>query len=366
MNQQESATQPGSLGVAIIGCGYWGVNYVRVFSELPGAHVAAICEADGERLHEIGRRYPEATLTRTVDQAINLDHVDAVVICTGATTHYQVARQCLLAGKHVLIEKPLATDVTDARKLIDLAERCGVTLMVGHTFMYNAGIHKIKRYIDQGDLGHVRYLYARRTNLGPIRRDVNALWDLAPHDISIFNYLIGSNPQWVSAVGMKVLGNAREDVGFASVGYPGDIVANVHVSWVDPNKVRDLVVVGSDKRVAFDDVNATERIKVFEKGVTAVPAEASNYGEFFQMRDGDIISPKVESSEPLKNQSKHFVECVTQGIRPTTDGQAGLDVVRVMAAIDRSIELKGAPVSLEDNLNQVDPALVEHALPIPL
>lgn len=335
------------LGIAIIGCGYWGINYVRVFSELPESRVVVVCDQRADRLQEVGRRFPGVQLTTEVDDAVRLDGVDAAVICTEATSHYGVARRCLAAGRHVLAEKPMTTTVAEAEELIALAESKGVTLMVGHTFLYNSGVRKVKTYIEQAEVGRVYYLYARRTNLGPIRRDVNALWDLAPHDVSIFNYLMDSVPEWVSAVGAKVLRNSREDVGFISLGYRDGIVGHIHVSWADPNKVREVVVVGSDKRIVFNDLSALERVRVFEKGVTPTPDEAPSYGEYhFLMRDGDIISPRVEVSEPLKNQCSHFLECVTQGSCPLTDGWEGLEVVRVMEAIDRSLERQGTPVQV--------------------
>lgn len=345
-NTPTKAPRGADLGVLIVGCGYWGVNYVRVLGELPGARVVAICDPREGRLREVGRRFPGVALCTALEDALTLAGVEAAVICTGATTHYEVAKRCLEAGKHLLIEKPVATSVADAETLTALAERQHLTLMVGHTFLYNAGVRRVKAYIDEGQLGRLRYLYARRTNLGPIRFDVNALWDLAPHDLSIFNALLGAEPAWVSAVGCRVLGNSREDVGFISLGYPDGLVGNIHVSWVDPNKVRELVVVGSEKRVVFDDTNALEQVRVFEKGVQQ--AEASSYGEFhFQMRDGDIISPKIEASEPLKTQCAHFAECVMKGEQPLTDGYAGLAVVRAMAAIDASVAQNGAPVALE-------------------
>jgi predicted dehydrogenase len=244
----------------------------------------------------------------------------------------------------------VTTNAADAEALTTLAETKGVTLMVGHTFLYNPGVQKLKDYIDQGQMGRVYYLYARRTNLGPIRHDVNALWDLAPHDISIFNYLLDSVPEWVSAVGARVLRNGREDVGFISLGYRDGIVGHIHVSWAEPNKVREVVVVGSDRRIVFDDMNPLERVRVFDKGVAPVMAEPASYGEYqFLMRDGDIVSPRVEVSEPLRNQCSHFLECVKGDRRPLTGGQQGYDVVRVMEAIDRSIERQGAPVEVMEN-----------------
>jgi predicted dehydrogenase len=207
--------------------------------------------------------------------------------------------------------------------------------------MYNPGVRKVRELIDTPEMGQIYYLYASRTNLGPIRTDVNALWDLAPHDISIFNYLLDSVPIWANAVGARVLGSDKEDVGFIALGYPNGVVGHIHVSWADPNKVREVVVVGSNKRVVFNDLNALERVRVFEKGVGAETNGSESYGEFvLRMRDGDIISPKVAISEPLKNQCSHFLECVKEKRLPFTTGQAGLDVVRVMEAIDRSLETR--------------------------
>jgi predicted dehydrogenase len=338
------------LGVAILGCGYWGINYVRVFNELPDARVVVVCDQRADRLDEIKQRFPDVSVTTEIAKALQHDGVDAAIICTEAKTHYEVAHRCLMTGKHTLVEKPVTTSAAEAEALADLAESVGLVLMVGHTFIYNPGIQKVKDYIDHDELGRIYYLYARRTNMGPIRRDVNALWDLAPHDVSIFNYLLNSVPEWVSAVGAKVLRNCREDVGFISLGYRDGIIGHIHVSWAEPNKVREVVVVGSDKRIVFDDLDPLERVRVFDKGVTPVAAEATSYGEYhLLMRDGDIISPRVEVSEPLRNQCNHFLECVKRNRRPLTSAWAGRDVVRVMEAIDRSIQRQGAPVELVEN-----------------
>jgi predicted dehydrogenase len=340
------------LGIAIIGCGYWGANYVRIFDELPDSYVVAVCDQRPERLRDIGRRFPRVALLTGIEDTLRRDDVGAVVVCTPATTHYSVTRCALEAGKHVLVEKPMTTALTEADDLITLASSRSLTLLVGHTFLYNSAIRKVKDYIAQDKLGGLYYLYACRTNLGPIRRDVNALWDLAPHDVAIFNYLLDSTPTWVSAVGAKVLRNCREDVGFISLGYPENIVGHIHVSWADPNKVREVVVVGSDKRIVFNDLNSLEQVRVFEKGVIPVPVEVSSYGDYqLLLRDGDIVSPRIEASEPLKNQCAHFVECVLRGQAPFTDGWSGRAVVEVLVAIDRSIARNGAPVELaKENL----------------
>src|SRR6266481_6913640 len=307
----------------------------------------AVCDQSADRLKEAARRFPGVYLTTQVDDAASQPGVDAVVVCTEATTHFNVTRRLLLAGKHVLVEKPLTTIAADSEKLIDLAESNSAILMVGHTFIFNAGVRKVKEYVQQAG-GRVYYLYARRTNLGPIRRDVNALWDLAPHDIAIFNYLQDSTPQWVSAVGGKVLRNCRDDVGFISLGYPDNVLAHIHVSWADPDKAREVVVVKSDKRIVFNDLNGVEQVRVFEKGVSTVGQEPLNYGEFrFEIRDGDIISHRIEPVEPLKNQCRHFLECVRTGKRPVSSGVEGRDVVRVLEAVNRLIESKGLQVEVE-------------------
>src|SRR5205085_1493402 len=210
------------------------------------------------RLKEVARRFPNVSLTTQIDDLITQSDVQGVVVCTEATSHFHVTRRLLLAGKHVLVEKPLTTTSAHAEKLMELADLRSATLMVGHTFIFNAGVRKVKEYVKQ-DTGRVYYLYARRTNLGPIRRDVNALWDLAPHDIAIFNYLLDAAPEWVSAVGGKVLGNSRDDVGFVSLGYPDNILGHVHVSWADPDKAREIVVVKSDRRILFNDLNVGAR-----------------------------------------------------------------------------------------------------------
>ncbi len=335
------------LGIAVLGCGHWGINYVRVFEELRDSRVVVVAEQREERLKEVGARFPGVKMTTSVTEALQTEGVDAVVVSLQARYHYEVTRQCIEAGKAILVEKPMTIKSAESAELVEMAEAKGVVLMVGHTFLYNTGVRKVREYIEQDEMGQVYYLYASRTNLGPIRHDVNAMWDLATHDISIFNYWLDKSPEWVSAVGSKVLGNELEDVGFAAIGYPGGIIGHVHVSWAEPNKVREVVVVGSDKRIVFNDLNIQERVRVFEKGVVPAPSEAATYGEFqYLMRDGDIISPRVPVSEPLKNQCTHFLECVHEQKRPLTDGRNGWEVVKVMEAIEQSLQNKGAPVTI--------------------
>lgn len=336
------------IGIAVIGAGYWGINYVRVFNELPNSRVVVVCDSRPERLNEIGRRFPDVALTTSAEEAIDMEEVDAVVVCTPATAHYDIARYSLLADKPTLVEKPLTRTVAESEDLMDLSEMRDVLMMVGHTFMYNPAVTKVKEFVQEDKMGQMYYLYARRTNLGPIRHDVNALWDLAPHDISIFNYWLDTKPDWVSAVGTSVLGNGREDVGFVALGYSNGVVGHIHVSWADPNKVRELVAVGSKQRIVFDDINVQERVRVFEKGVAPAQPDADSYGQHqLLMRDGDIISPRIAPSEPLKNECAHFLECIEQGTQPISGAREGWEVVQVMEAIDRSLLLNGAPVSVE-------------------
>jgi len=334
--------------IGVVGCGSWGMNYVRVFSEIGGSRLCMACDPDEIRLRGVRERYHLLATTTDWQEAIRDRWVNAVVIATPASTHFELARYALVLGKHVLIEKPLASTVDRARELVELAEQSGLVLMVGHTFLYNDGVRKLKDLVSAPDFGRAYYLHATRTNLGPIRSDVSTIWDLATHDVAIFNYLLGAVPAWVSAVGSRVFSHEREDVVFATLAYADGVIANAHASWLDPNKVRELVVVGSRQRIVFDDLNNVERVRIFEKGVAAEEKEADTFGHFrLLVRDGDIISPWVAPSEPLRNLATHFLDCIRAGKPPLTDGRNGLDVVRVLSAIDRSVAGNGAPVEVE-------------------
>lgn len=332
--------------IGVVGCGYWGINYVRVFSELPEATIVRVCDINEERLRLVHKKYPYVFPTRLLDELLNDEQVEAVVVSTQAGNHHEVVKACLLHGKHVLVEKPMTTIAADSEELVALAANRQKILMVGHTFLYNPAIVQIKNYLTQEDFGKIYYMEATRTHLGLLRKDVDAIWDLAPHDVSIFSYLLDAQPLWVSAIGRSYLNNGRSDVGFIIMGYPNNVLAHIHVSWINSNKVREISIVGSKKRIAFDDLNNMERIRIFDKGV-AITGEADTFGEFqLQLRDGDILSPRVETSEPLKNQCSHFIDCIQTGKRPLTDGHSGLGVVKVMAAIDQSLARCGAPVEV--------------------
>jgi predicted dehydrogenase len=333
--------------LALVGFGYWGPNYARVLNDLPDAALKFVCDRSADRLTLVRQRYRSVEICADVDALFARDDLDAVVIATPASTHAPLVRQALERGKHVLVEKPMALDADSCASLCHLAASSGRVLMVGYTFLYNAGVRKMKEQLAPELFGQPYYLHATRTNLGPIRQDVNAVWDLAPHDVAIFNYLLDEEPKWASAIGTRVLRNDRDDIAFATLGYDNNVVGNIHVSWADPNKVREVVAVGSRRRVVFNDLNDAERVRVFERGVSVGDAIADSYGEFkLLVRDGDIISPKVEPSEPLKNQCAEFVDAVRRGGAPLATPAFGLGVVKTLVAIEKSMRAKGTAVEV--------------------
>lgn len=336
-----------AIRVGLIGYGYWGPNYARVVNEAPGAALVAICDAQPERLERAASRFPQLNLHREVDELLGRSDIDAVIVSTPATTHFDVAWRALDSGRHALVEKPLATEVEHCEQLAELSEKRQRILMVAHTFLYNAGIEKLRECVHSPAFGHVHYLHSTRTNLGPIRHDVNAIWDLAPHDISIFNYLLGQQPHWASAVGSRVLRNVREDVAFITLGYSDNVIGNIHVSWADPNKVREVVVVGSSQRAVFDDLNDLERVRIFEKGVSVGDTDTDSFGEFkLLIRDGDIISPRIPFSEPLRKQVADFIDSIQQKRQPVSDAATGTAVVQTLKAIDASMRESGRAVEV--------------------
>jgi predicted dehydrogenase len=333
--------------LALVGFGYWGPNYARVLNDLPDADLTVVCDRSADRLNLVRQRYRTVGTCATVEEVFARDDVDAVVIATPASTHAALVRAALERDLDVLVEKPMALDAEGAAALCRLAESSGRVLMVGYTFLYNAGVRKMKECLSPEQFGQPYYLHATRTNLGPIRQDVNAVWDLAPHDIAIFNYLLGEEPRWASAIGTRVLRTERDDIAFATLGYDNDVVGNIHVSWADPNKVREVVAVGSRRRVVFNDLNDVERVRVFERGVSVGDAIADSYGEFkLLVRDGDIISPKVDASEPLKNQCEEFVQAIVTGRPPLAQARFGLGVIRTLVAIEASMRSRGAAVEV--------------------
>jgi predicted dehydrogenase len=336
------------LRVGLVGYGYWGRNYLRILNELEDVELGVVCDSHPARRAEVSRRHRGIRVTDSLDDLLGTPGLAAVIVSTPAMTHYEVGRRCLDAGKHILIEKPLTTDSGSGELLVKTAEDAGLTVLVGHTFLYNDAVLRLKEIIDGGELGELYCIYSRRTNLGPIRNDVNVLWDLGPHDIAVFDYLLGAQPLWVSGVGHRVLRRRLEDVGFVSLRYPGNVLGHLHVSWTDPHKVRETVVVGSAGRAVFDDLDRVEPVRIFYKGVHAVYSglEQVEPGPQLVIRDGDIRSPKLIVDEPLKKEVLHFLDCVRFGTRPRTDGRFGVAVVNVMEAIDTSLAARGAPTAV--------------------
>jgi predicted dehydrogenase len=319
------------FSVGVVGCGYWGPNYVRVLHDLNRVGQVWCCDAREERTEKLRKRFPAIRTWKTWQEMVRDPGLDAVVVSTPASSHYGIIKESLLAGKDVLAEKPLTLDPAECLELHELAERNGRILMVAHTFLYNAGVRKMKEMIDSGEAGRIYYINATRTHLGLLRDDVNVVWDLAPHDISIFNYLLGAVPVRVDGIGACHLKTGREDVAFINLVYPGNVLANIHVSWEDSNKERTVRLVGSKARIVFDDIDNLERVKVFKKGI-AVSEEYNNFGEFqLNLRDGDIVSPKCEMAEPLTVMCSHFLDCVATRGKPLTDGRSGYEVVKVVS-----------------------------------
>ena len=342
------------INLAVVGCGYWGKNYIRLLSQMADVNLVAICDRDKEQLRKNKTRIlssqsgPRLQLFTDYHKMLEMSDLNGVIICTNPNTHYNLAVDAFNAGKHVFLEKPMTLKSETSQQLIDLAEEKHRILMVGHIFLYNAAVLQIKDYIRNGQLGTIYYMYSKRTNLGPIRPDVNALWDLAPHDISIFNYFLDETPAWVSATATSFLRENNEDVGFITLGYPSGKLAHIHVSWADPHKEREVVVVGSEQRIVFNDVSSIEKVRIFEKGVSTSRKTYEDYGEFqLSYRDGEIISPAIKLSEPLRSEVEHFIHCINYDTAPRSDGYNGLVVVQAMEAIDQSMAQNGAPVYLK-------------------
>jgi len=331
------------IGIAVVGTGDWGANLVRNFSRLPGSRLVALCDADPQRLAKTVAQYPGTRPHAHVDEVCAAPDIHGVVIAASAVSHHPLAKQLLEAGKDVYVEKPLTLQVNHAEELVRIARERNRVLMVGHLLIYHPGVQYLKKMVDQGDLGDIHYIYSQRVNLGKVRRDENALWSFAPHDLSVVLHLLGTEPIDVVARGSAFLQAKVEDVVFVDLRFPGGKLAHVHVSWLDPHKLRKFTVVGSQKMVVFDDMEASEKIRIYDKGVDR-GGEIVPYGDALTVRSGDILIPKISLQEPLTLECRHFVECVRDRKTPLTDGEGGLRVVRVLAAAQASLDQGGAPV----------------------
>lgn len=332
--------------VGVVGAGYWGPNIIRNFYQIPTCEMAVCCDMDTKRLTHVGNLYPKLATTTDYDSLINDPSIDAIAVCTHVSAHYPLAKKALAAGKHVLVEKPLTAKVDEAEELVELAKKNGKILMVDHTFEYTAGVNKMKEIIESGILGDVLYVHCSRLNLGIFQRDINVVWDLAPHDISIILYATGLKPTSIRTVGMKLLHPKVEDAAFVTLNCENNAHAVVHVSWVDPLKIRKVSVVGTKQMLVYDDLDPLSKIQIYDKGVDN-PPHYDTFGEFLcSYKYGDIHMPRLKDAEPLSVMCRHFLECIETGTAPRSDGESGLRMVRLLAASDASIAANGAEIKV--------------------
>ncbi len=336
------------VSIAVVGYGYWGPNLVRNFAETPGARLAAVCDMNAARLEPIRLRYPAVEVTSEYDEVLRNPKIDAVAIATPVHTHFDLARRALLAGKHVLVEKPIASTSDEALELIELADRQKRTLMVDHTFVYTPAVRKIRELIDSGQVGQVYYYDSTRINLGLFQPDVNVIWDLAVHDLSILEYILPAKPRAVSATGTAHVEGRPANVAYLTLFFDSALIAHVHVNWLAPVKLRQTLIGGSKKMIVYDDLQPSEKIKVYDKGITVTNDPESSYKLRVGYRSGDMWAPQLDATEALRTEALHFVRCVESGQRPQSDGAAGFRVVQVCEAATRSLTERGRLIPLED------------------
>ena len=333
------------LRLGLVGYGYWGPNLARNFHQLPDAWLVACADADEKRLAEVARLYPIQQTATDARALIENPTLDALVIATPARSHCALVKQALEAGKHVLVEKPLAMSSSEARELIDVAKERERVLMVGHTFEYNPAVWKIQEMLDAGALGELYYIYSNRVNLGRLQTDINVLWSIAPHDVSILLALLKHMPQSVSAHGATYLHPNIQDVVFALLRFQNNVVGHIHASWLDPSKTRQMTIVGSEKMIVYDDVDPEAKLKIYDKGVYK---RGDAFGEFqMKIRSGDLYIPKIDLTEPLKYECAHFLECIRENKTPRTDGENGLRVIQILEAAQQSLEQNGIAVAMQ-------------------
>ncbi|HEV2915747.1 MAG TPA: Gfo/Idh/MocA family oxidoreductase [Pyrinomonadaceae bacterium] len=337
--------------IGVIGCGYWGPNLLRNFAENEAAQLSWMCDLDMKRLDTVGRRYPAARTTRDCRQLFADPHLDAVVIATPVATHFNFARQALEAGKHVLMEKPFTSSTREAEQLIELAERKGLTLMVDHTFIYTGAVRKIREIVRSGELGELLYFDSVRINLGLFQRDINVVWDLAPHDLAIMDFIIGREPEAVTATGRSHIEPGIENIAYVMFRFPDEFIAHFHFNWLAPVKIRRTLIAGSRKMIVYDDIEPTEKLRIYDKGVTSNRIEndadrEDAYRTLVSYRTGDVWVPKLDSTEALHYVCKEFLDSIREQRAPLTDGHAGLRVVRLLEAAQQSITQGGRQMKL--------------------
>jgi predicted dehydrogenase len=339
-----------TLRVGVIGCGYWGPNLVRNFARHPNAQVQAVCDTRYERAARVGVEYRIPTVTNRVEDLLGSPDLDLVVIATPSFTHFDLTRAAIAAGKHALVMKPLATRFDQAEELATLAERQGVLVAVDHTFVFTGAVRKMRELIEQGDIGDLYYFDSVRINLGLIQTDVNVIWDLAPHDVSIMDYLLGPDPVSVSATGAAHGGSPTENIAYVTVRYAGSLLAHLHVNWLAPAKVRRTIVGGSKRMLIYDDMEASEKLKVYDKGFSVSSSPESEYELMISYRSGDMHAPQLEAREALAVEVENVVRAVQGKELLVADARAGCRVVRILEAAQRSIEEEGMLVPINGAL----------------
>jgi predicted dehydrogenase len=333
--------------IGVVGLGYWGPNLLRNFRTLPDTEVKWICDTKTDRLVHMKQLYPEVNMTTEYRELIEDRELDAIAIATPVSSHYPLAMQAIEAGRHVFIEKPMAASVSEAVAMIEAAAKRSLTLMVGHTFLYSAPVRTIKEIIESGEIGEVMYISSRRLNLGLFQKDINVAWDLAPHDISIILYLLGEDPESVNCQGKAHLSPGIEDVTNMSLNFPNGSFAVIQSSWIDPKKVREIVIVGTKKMIVYDDTEPNEKIKIYDKRVE-VPPHYDTFAEFtYSYHYGDVHGPFIKQTEPLKIECQHFVDCIRSGEKSISCGEEGLKVVQVLEASTTSLRNGGIKVPLQ-------------------
>lgn len=346
--------------IAIVGCGYWGPNLLRNFNSNPECAVKIACDLDYARLNHMKALYPHLEITKEFQHIVNDVQIDAVAIATPVSQHFEIAKKCLEAGKHTFIEKPMASSVEECQKLLASAIDNQLTIMIGHTFVYSPPVRKIKQIIESGELGEILYISSRRLNLGLFQKDINVAWDLAPHDISIILNVIEEEPVSVNCQGKAHVNPQIEDVTNMTLNFSNGGFATIQSSWLDPNKVREMTFVGSKKMLVYDDLEANEKIKIFDKRVD-VPPHYDTFAEFhYAYHYGDIYSPYLKQSEPLQVETQHFLDCIKSGCKPESCGQEGMKVVKILEAASESLKMGGAMVEINPEvMNEcLEPSLV--------
>ena len=335
------------IKVGVIGCGYWGPNLIRNFNENYQTDLRYACDLDDQRLERIKVRYPAVTVTKNYKDLLRDKDLHVVAIATPVYTHYRFAKEALEAGKHLLIEKPMTSNSKEAGKLVNLAEKKNLMIFVDHTFIYTGAVKKMKEVISSKNLGDIYYFDSVRVNLGLFQPDINVVWDLAPHDISIMDYLIPGKPKSVVAIGGSHTGKNIEDIAYVTVVYSSELMAHFHINWMSPVKIRRIIIGGSKKMIVFDDLDPSEKIKIYDKGILLAKTDKKVfYQNIIQYRIGDMYAPKIDQTEALKVLIDHVADCIIKKKKPVTDGESGLRVVRILEAADKSLKKGGAKVTV--------------------